>query len=84
MRPILTVITDAQEKQFLHLCYHIIITIWRGITCRIAVTIEGVENAYLPWKVHFQYRPIVWWGSLSSPRASVDTIVTYKQYLGLN
>ena len=32
--------------------------------------------------------PIVWWGSLSSPRAtergSVDTIVTYKQYLGLN
>ena len=36
---------------------HIIITTWRGITCRIAVTIEGVENAYLPGNVHFQYRP---------------------------
>ena len=34
-----------------------IITTWRGITCRIAVTIEGVENAYLPGNVHFQYRP---------------------------
>ena len=27
------------------------------ITCRIAVTIEGVENAYLPRNVDFQYRP---------------------------
>ena len=34
-----------------------IITTWRGITCRIAVTIEGVGNAYLPGNVHFQYRP---------------------------
>ena len=34
-----------------------IITTWRSITCRIAVTIEGVENAYLPENVHFQYRP---------------------------
>ena len=34
-----------------------IITTWRGITCRIAVTIEGVENTYLPGNVHFQYRP---------------------------
>ena len=25
----------------------LIITTWRGINCRIAVTIEGVENAYL-------------------------------------
>ena len=34
-----------------------ITTTWRGITCRIAITIEGVENAYLPRNVHFQYRP---------------------------
>ena len=34
-----------------------IITTWRGITCRIAITIEGVENAYLTRNVHFQYRP---------------------------
>ena len=87
-----------------------IITTWRGITCRIAVTNEDVENAYSPGNVHFQYRrhygsgryykcfpligwahhvmPIVWWCSLSSPRASerrsVDTIVTYKLYVGLN
>ena len=32
-----------------------IITTWRGITCRIAVTIEGVENPYLPGNVPFQY-----------------------------
>ena len=35
----------------------VIITTWRGITCRIAITIEGVENVYLPGNVHFQYRP---------------------------
>ena len=34
-----------------------IITTWRGITCRIAVTIEGVENPYLPGNVPFQDRP---------------------------
>ena len=34
-----------------------IIITWRGITCRTAVTFEGVENAYLPGNVHFQYRP---------------------------
>ena len=34
-----------------------IITTWRGITCRIAITFEGVENPYLPGNVHFQYRP---------------------------
>ena len=34
-----------------------IITTWWGITCRIAVTIEVVENAYLPGNVHFQYWP---------------------------
>ena len=34
-----------------------IITTWRGITCKIAITIEGVENAYLTRNVHFQYRP---------------------------
>ena len=34
-----------------------IITTWRGITCRIAVTIEGFENSYLPRNVHFEYRP---------------------------
>ena len=34
-----------------------IITTWRGITCRIAVTIEGVENAYLSGNTHFQYLP---------------------------
>ena len=35
-----------------------IITTWRGITCRIAITFEGVENPYLPGNVHFQYRPL--------------------------
>ena len=35
-----------------------IIITWRGTTCRITVTIEGVENAYLPGNVHFQYRPL--------------------------
>ena len=38
--------------------YCIIITTWRGITCRIAITFEGVENPYLPGNVHFQYRPL--------------------------
>ena len=38
-----------------------IIATWRGITCRIAVTIEDVENVYLPGNVHFQYRP---WGDI--------------------
>ena len=40
-----------------------IITTWRGITCRIAVTIEGVENAYLPGNVHFQYQPTGTYGN---------------------
>ena len=38
-------------------CILTIITTWWGITCRIAITIEGAKKAYLPRNVHFQYRP---------------------------
>ena len=37
------------------------ITTWRGITCRIAVTIEGVENAYLPRKWTFSISALGWY-----------------------
>ena len=52
-------ISTIEESEYLKdvALLNTIITTWRGITCRIAVTIEGVENAYLPGNVHFQYRP---------------------------
>ena len=57
-------ITKFTRPSFIHMligCFVrqlIIITTWRGITCRIAITFEGVENPYLPGNVHFQYRPL--------------------------
>ena len=57
-------ITKFTRPSFIHMligCFVrqlIIITTWRSITCRIAITFEGVENPYLPGNVHFQYRPL--------------------------
>ena len=58
-----------QKGQLNILDVHFIITTWRGIPCRIAVTTEGVENAYLSWNVYiFNIGPRACWRRCGSGR----------------